>query len=60
MSIAIIGGGIGGLLLANCFEQCNIPYILYEKLDSKYLTRISKQSQLFKNVSVIIIHKFTI
>ncbi len=31
MSIAIIGGGIGGLSLANCFEQYKIPYILYEK-----------------------------
>lgn len=34
MKIAIIGGGIGGLALANCFQKFNIPYTLYEKADS--------------------------
>ncbi|CAL2090856.1 FAD_binding_3 domain-containing protein [Tenacibaculum sp. 190524A02b] len=30
-NIAIIGGGIGGLTTALCFEKLNIPYTLYEK-----------------------------
>lgn len=31
MNIAIIGGGIGGLALANCFQKFKIPYTLYER-----------------------------
>ena len=31
MKIGIIGGGIGGLALANCFQQFNIPYTLFER-----------------------------
>lgn len=31
MKIGIIGGGIGGLALANCFQHFNIPYTLFER-----------------------------
>jgi 2-polyprenyl-6-methoxyphenol hydroxylase-like FAD-dependent oxidoreductase len=31
MKIGIIGGGISGLVLANCFQHINIPYTLFEK-----------------------------
>ncbi len=31
MKIAIIGGGIGGLALANCFNRKNIPYTMNER-----------------------------
>ena len=31
MKIGIIGGGIGGLALANCLEHFGIPYTLFEK-----------------------------
>ncbi|QKX05828.1 zeaxanthin epoxidase [Aquimarina sp. TRL1] len=30
-SITIIGGGIGGIVTAICFEKLNIPYVLYER-----------------------------
>lgn len=32
--IAIIGGGIGGLTLANCFQQQGIPFHLYERAEA--------------------------
>jgi 2-polyprenyl-6-methoxyphenol hydroxylase-like FAD-dependent oxidoreductase len=31
MKTGIIGGGIGGLALANCFQHFNIPYTLFER-----------------------------
>jgi 2-polyprenyl-6-methoxyphenol hydroxylase-like FAD-dependent oxidoreductase len=31
MKIGIIGGGISGLALANCFQHFSIPYTLFEK-----------------------------
>ncbi len=31
MKIGIIGGGIGGLALANCLQHFSIPYTLFEK-----------------------------
>lgn len=30
VTVAIAGGGIAGLFLANALEQANIPYVLFE------------------------------